>query len=82
MTAIAAPIGATTVGFTISPTRMTATPAANGDEKLVPAKMRPFPVLRFVHRASPNWLTTSGFNPRLDSRVNDVTNGATGENSD
>src|SRR5712691_3845021 len=45
-------------------------------------KMRPVPVPGLRHRTSPLWVTTSGFNPRLVRRVNDVTNGATGRNSD
>ena len=44
--------------------------------------MRPVPVLGFRHRASPLWVTTSGFNPRPVPRVNDVSIGATGRNSD
>src|SRR5207244_13466824 len=39
--------------------------------------MRPVPVLGFRHRASPSWVTTSGFNPRPVPCVNDVSIGAT-----
>ncbi len=39
--------------------------------------MRPVPVLGFRHRASPLWVTTSGFNPRPVPCVNDVSIGAT-----